>query len=536
MNDPIFVAYVADRFEGRILAIAAHDKNSGLTNNIDLPALAASTRTIVTHDVHLLVSVLRIAGVQQLPTVVDICELLKVRSQLSRDQGGERLWRTWRQAKAFFEVPEDANAIEDLLAARSAPPPDEQIISLAIAAARALCGLWTSCLEELRSINEFERFIEVEIPVQQIFHRRNLLGIPIDVAVISRAIKVCEGERFTLFRRIAAQLGFSPQGIDDRQLARLLLKVDEEKIEEDARSDFSLDDILSVASLRSSPAAVLSDYVKAKRDLSVLREIAVSGDRVFPLFTVHGTVTSRILVSDPRLQQLRKQFRSVIRAEEGHDLVYLDYAQFEPGILSVLADDADLQAAYESQDMYEALAIAAYDDVGNRDIAKRVFLAYLYGMTESRISSLLQTSDDPDSSDRVASEVVKFFGRFSSVQRFREESQAELKQWGRVGTSFGNFRKRTLEGRLSHKEMRWALNHRVQATASLIFKSALIRIAADMGHSALLLPMHDAVLLQRPLSEDRDRFVATAIEHMRAAFQNHCPGVRPKVAEVVFGL
>jgi DNA polymerase-1 len=95
----------------------------------------------------------------------------------------------------------------------------------------------------------------------------------------------------------------------------------------------------------------------------------------------------------------------------------------------------------------------------------------------------------------------------------------------------GNFRRRLADGPLTPREERWAMNHTVQATASLIFKTALIEIGKRFGFASILLPMHDAVLLQfHPGKIARTDFEGECAALMKNAFQTVCPGIRAKVS------
>ena len=82
-------------------------------------------------------------------------------------------------------------------------------------------------------------------------------------------------------------------------------------------------------------------------------------------------------------------------------------------------------------------------------------------------------------------------------------------------------------------EHRWALSQKVQGTASLIFKEALLGLSNEFGHNAILLPMHDAVLLQFERGHTQENKLK-AKQIMIEAMQHRCPGVRPRVIPSAF--
>lgn len=531
MNEAACVAFLPDRFDHQILA-AAICLPDGSAREITLNELSATALPLVTHNASLLVQLLRHAGLPPPGLLIDIVEALKIASQLSRDQGGERHWNVWRRASAFFPNHSDAKRIAALFEARKVPPSPEDVRLLIQSGAMALRMLWLEVCSEMQKGGEYERFLKVEVPVQQIFHVRESCGIAVDQELLPRLVRASENERFSLFRKICTVLGYSPLGMTDSRLASVLLE--EEGAE--AFDNYPVEDWLNVASFKSQGAAVLAAYIKAKRDVSVLRELQTAGPRVHCSFVVHGSVTSRIWAVEPRLQNLRKQFRQVFCADPGRELTYLDYAQFEPGILAALADDAALQQAYEQSDMYEALAARLFEGGHGRDVAKRIFLAYLYGMTVERIASLLDGADNLPMIRGSGSEMVRqFFDRFPSVETFRRECQDQLFEQGFVVSVFGNKRRRVQSGPLTKKEARWSMNHRVQASASVIFKTALIRIVERFGPTTVLLPMHDAALLQfSPTDISRAAFEAECVSLMQSAFTSFFPNLKPKVVAQSF--
>ena len=211
-------------------------------------------------------------------------------------------------------------------------------------------------------------------------------------------------------------------------------------------------------------------------------------------------------------------------------LIYLDYAQFEPGVLAGLSEDRRLTKAYNAGDVYTALAEALFGYAGARPMAKRVFLAFSYGMTTERIAAILSGSGGSQE-DRKAykTKILAFFKEFSMLEDYRIGQQKELLKDGIVRSLLGNRRLRTSTGSLTHKEKRWALNHPVQATASLIFKEALISVAREVGTESVILPMHDAVLLQLSNDSNFERKVERSTEIMLTAFKRHLPGIKARV-------
>ncbi|MES1980808.1 MAG: DNA polymerase [Pseudomonadota bacterium] len=534
MNDVVCVAFIVQRFSNERPIVFVR-RSEGESVQVDLAELSSFTLPIVTHDTNLLVETFRLNGLMLPETLIDIAESLRLRSQISKDQGGPKHWIPWRVGKDYFEDRADAQTLERLFQASIVPPTLQELDRLAAAAASALHLLWAEIVEDLKRLGEWARFHEKEVPVQQIFHQRQYRGVRIDASHLSGYIRSCEQEKFSQFRKLSARLGFSPIGLKPAQIADRLFEISSD-LPDSLKGTDALEDQLEISKEKSETAFGLLTYIKASRDLSVLRQLQTCKERAYPFFQVHGTVTSRILVAEPRLQQLRKRYRALIAADEGMTLAYLDYAQFEPGILAHLSGDAALLAAYANSDLYLTLSREIYGDEHARDIAKKIFLAYCYGMSRSKIALLLAGANPSSIAlNECELAVTQFFARFPSIEEYRCIVQEELRNKGVVGSKMGNYRKRTGEGSLSTKELRWAMNQSVQGTASLIFKEALIGLSAMFGHQSILLPMHDAVLLQFDANViSREQFESQAIEIMRSSFLRYCPRIVPKVTNASF--
>ncbi|MEF2549725.1 DNA polymerase, partial [Aurantimonas sp. E1-2-R+4] len=192
--------------------------------------------------------------------------------------------------------------------------------------------------------------------------------------------------------------------------------------------------------------------------------------------------------------------------------------------------DEALIAAYNAGDLYTGLAEVLFGRAESRPIAKRVFLAFLYGMSAERIASLLAGVEGSDADRELYTRKIDaFFNAYPGLASYRAIQQKNLLEEGFVSSLYGNRRVRSQQGMLSQKENRWALNHPVQSTASLIFKESLLEIAREFEAEQIILPVHDAVLLQLHNDDTFDRRVERASELMIQAFNRRIPTVRARV-------
>ncbi len=272
---------------------------------------------------------------------------------------------------------------------------------------------------------------------------------------------------------------------------------------------------------------------KAQRDKKILLRFgAIGEERIYPFFEGIGTITGRILVKSPSIQHLKKSSRDVIIADDGYKLLYPDFSQFEPGILADDSGDPNLITLYNSGDVYNALSSVLFNSKEHRDrkTAKRLFLAYSYGMSESRIAQFISEITNQDVT--VAQQLVNdFFGQFPEIPKWKENLCEELLRNGRVGTREGNYRyrKNIRKKSLTDTEKRWVISQHIQGTASLILKRCILCIAKEIPEAQFLLPMHDAVLYQVPIE-----LYDIAKIHIKKIFldeyQKECQSIVPRVS------
>ncbi|WP_245973743.1 DNA polymerase [Bosea caraganae] len=207
-----------------------------------------------------------------------------------------------------------------------------------------------------------------------------------------------------------------------------------------------------------------------------------------------GSRTSRVQLRSPSLQNIPKQFRSIISARAGAQLSYVDFDQFEVGIMAALSGDEELKRLYAAGDMYDLFATTHLGLVGNRKAAKQLFLSYAYGMSRK---ALIDAAFALGVDRQKAKEAFRLFQQY---ENWKKSVWAEFQRTGRVTTVFGNHYRRTGAGQLTGKEQRSAVSQVVQGTASLIFKRALLAVA-PIGDVRVVLPMHDALLFEHTLAD-----------------------------------
>ncbi|MGO4502867.1 DNA polymerase [Dyella sp. 2YAF14] len=444
MNDAAFLSYFPDPFnvkDSRYFVLYGSRGGNELSGG-DLSNFAG---TLITYETQVLIEDMRRGGVRPPLGLINIDDAIRLRAGRARDEGGERLWNLWRNLGPHFDSPGDAKVFEQVARSKSHRPDASEIVALLAKGAKAVCALWAELEHALNELDELERFLQVDVPVQQIFHHRQARGVAVDKEAALGLLRHVSTEKYLAYSKVAERLGRSPTGLGFWNIQTHLSKTD--ALDLAAETDGGrLRELFKMAAARSEFARDYLSYTDADRDEMVLRRSAALGGRLYPEFQAHGTVTGRILVSDPYLQQLRRRYRKIVVADHGKRLAYLDYSQFEPGILAFLSGDEALIAAYNAGDLYEALSVAVYGNADSRPLSKRIFLAYSYGMTADRVSKLLLGEGNEAKLEQMQTTISKFFEAYPGLEAFRASMQSELINKGFVGSLFGNQRRRASEG------------------------------------------------------------------------------------------
>jgi DNA polymerase I-like protein with 3'-5' exonuclease and polymerase domains len=525
MNKVGFLAYVPDPF-GVQPSVYCIYTPPNTYQFIAESELSKVRDTLVTYEIPALIDDLRRYGTPPPPSLIDISEALRLLAAIPKDEGNQARSDIWKNLAPHFSHSADATAFHDIVLSRSSRPDAATVTRLTKVAASALFSLWSMTSERLVEAQEKERFDRVEAPLHSVFAERQFRGIAIDNKVAIDSLRKLADEKYRGYATVASLLKRSPTDLHFWNIREFLESTDAAHLAL-AGDGGKLRDAFKLA-LNSEFARSFLMFSDASRDEDILKRLLGDADRVHPVFQTFGTVTGRVMVSDPYLQNLRRQFRGTIAPDTGMSLAYLDYSQFEPGILAYLSGDRQLLDAYNEGDMYISLSEHAFGRADKRSLSKRMFLAFCYGMSAEGIAHLM-TSDETQRI-QYSEAVIRFFSAFPLLKEYRKTTQQRLIESGKTSSPLGNFRARSHSGPLTSKERRWAMNHPVQSTASLIFKEALLKLAERFGNNSILLPVHDAVLMQFPANSSLEATVTEASNLMLEAFRQRCPGIKPRVA------
>lgn len=359
---------------------------------------------------------------------------------------------------------------------------------IVVKTAAVLEEMYLDLCKQASADGELERFFSVEVPVYRVLQLSMSRGISINTAELSEKRSQAEHDYFLALKNYSVK---HDMPLETPSRGTLEAKLFSE--------DFALDGVSVEYLLEFVPHSrdfggdtiTLLNFEEARR---VLNSLTLATNVTRPVVDVFGSRTSRVQLRSPSLQNIPKRYRSIIIARNGAKLSYVDFDQFEVGIMAALSDDGELKRLYTAGDMYDLFANEHLGLVGNRKAAKQLFLSYAYGMSRKALI---------DAACSFGIEREKAKGAFQLFQRYEEwktEVCVEFQYTGRVATVLGNhYRRAGNKGQLTSKERRSAVSQVVQGTASLIFKRALLAVAC-ISDVRIVLPMYDALLFEHSLA------------------------------------
>lgn len=240
-------------------------------------------------------------------------------------------------------------------------------------------------------------------------------------------------------------------------------------------------------------------------------------------FRQSGTATGRLSSSQPNLQNLTSAEddggsevrRCIVPDSADHCLVMIDYRQMEYRLMLDYALQMDIiEAVKGGADVHQAMA----DRVGiNRQQAKTLNFALLYGAGSSKIASMLGTSETE------ASQIIQqFYGALPDVEEFMRKVRGVAKSRGYI---------QTWTGRILRFPNKWesyrAVNHLIQGGSGDIARRAMIACDRDLKNldktrSRLSLMIHDELVFN--IHKAELDVVPYLVDAMRMAYpEKHLP-------------
>ena len=498
MNDPKTVLLFLNDFAGggseRFFFV-----EDGVIAEVQAENVVEAKGELICHDYWLIAPALyRKTG--SLPKLITDVEELRIATSGRREdrEGRERVdvWRDIESTNEHAVISQYRNIIF------KAAEFDEAVFLLI---ASKLLSLYEEMVIKAIEAGEWQRYTEIERPITDYLMRCACQGLAIDAVALRKHKGEIDFLYYMALKEFSAKFDVPLEVPSDEDVMDYLIP---------KGYDFSgvgVEYVLSFLPMHDGYSEKLQELRKISNSRFALNNIPFSQTRIYPMVDSFGSITSRIYYKDPSLQSLSKRHRNILAPDFGMVLSYVDFGQYEAGIMGALSQDAELLSQFHAGDLYALLARELFGSEESRKYAKRLFLSYAYGMKRR---NLIDAAVNLGSQREVAKE---FFSKFQRFEAWKKEICENFRLSGRIGTVLGNYLVRDDSSELTEKEKRSAVSQVVQGTASLIFKKALLRLS-EIPSIQLKVPMHDAVLFQHPKDFDPQVVATLFAEVMTAHF------------------
>ena len=248
----------------------------------------------------------------------------------------------------------------------------------------------------------------------------------------------------------------------------------------------------------------------------LLKVIGPDG-RVRTTFQNTVTATGRLSSTDPNLQNipvrtdLGAEIRKMFVPRPGWVFVDADYSQIELRVLSHMADDKAMQAAFNSgEDIHRVTASQVFgtplEEVTPqmRRSAKAVNFGIVYGISEFSLAEDLGVSRA-----EAKAYIDSYLEKYHGVREFMQAVVEQGTRLGYVATLYGRRRyiPELKDGKYMVREAakRMAMNSPIQGTAADIIKLAMLRVDRALTQAGLkaklVLQVHDELIVECPDAE-----------------------------------
>lgn len=444
---------------------------------------------VVTHDFWLISSSLFKKHGSLPSKIVDVVLLSKITIGVKSIDGDFQPWDVSKTIRPLFKVVDDFDSYMDMYYRRK-----DLVFDVYMLFSHKLAEYFEKLSVLASDSGEMERFYSLELPVFNKLTLSACRGIRVDNSAVRKqkdSLKLDFYRQLKMFAEKHKVLYELPSKGDAREkLSKLGYNV----------QDYSLEFLIDFLPSRDGYTDDLRSLQKTNKAYRVFNSISYGSSRLRPIVESHWTSTSRIYHKSPNLQNIPKKYRNIFIPDEGMSLCYVDYDQFEVGIMAAISSDPIMKDIYENRDAYKDLAVQVFNDEGMRKKAKVMFLSYTYGMS---LENIIRAVKELGGDQKNARE---YFSGFTVFESWKESVNNAFLKNGKIATISANYLNRNTDAELTDKEKRASVNHVIQGTATYIFKRALLELSSLDGVQ-ILIPMHDAVLFQHTIQVDPNSVV-----------------------------
>ena len=351
--------------------------------------------------------------------------------------------------------------------------------------------------EKVKKDGLWDIFENIEQPLIEVLVEMKNKGISLDVSYLKKLSKKLHIELTKLEKSIYKQAGVEFNLNSPKQLGEVLFdtlglkpknakktaggqrSTKESELEKLRDEHPIIVEILRYRELQK----LVSTYIDS------LPETVGKDGRVHSTLLQTGAATGRMASKDPNLQNIPirteegRQVRGAFIADEGYQLVAIDYSQIELRIAAIMSEDPKMMEIFKrGEDVHTGVAVRVFGvkpeevTADMRRKAKVINFGILYGMG---VNALRQNLGDDTPRQEAQEFLNAYFQTFTRLAEYLEETKSSARQTGYTETLIG--RRRHFPGITSSvpfiraQAERMAINAPIQGTAADCMRIAMIR-------------------------------------------------------------
>lgn len=393
-------------------------------------------------------------------------------------------------------------------------------------------------LKEIRANGQEYLFFNIEMPLTRVLSAMETEGFLVDIDSIDAYGKVLGEKISELEAEIYSLTGEEFNLNSPKQLGTVLFEKMGLPCRKKTKSGYSTNaDVLEELSADYPVVALILSYRTLSKLKSTycdgLKKCISSDGRIHSTLNQTETRTGRISSTEPNLQnipvrsEVGRELRKFFIAKPGCVLIDADYSQIELRVLAHIADDENMENAFNSgQDIHTITASQVFNmpvplvTPQMRSRAKAVNFGIVYG-----IGAFSLAKDIGVTRKQADSYIKGYLNNFSGVNRYMESVIEQAKENGYVSTVF-NRRRYLPELNGSNAVLRKfgervARNMPIQGTAADIIKIAMVRVYDRLERqklgARLIMQVHDELIIEAP-ERERDEVCRLLKEEMENAY------------------
>ena len=354
---------------------------------------------IVTHDYWLISSSLYKQHGKLPDNIIDIVLLSKITAGTKSNEGEAQIWDISTTIKPLYKDQDDFDKYINMYYRRR-----DLSLDVYMLFSHKLAEYFQILYIQATKAQELERFYSLEIPIFNILTLSSCRGVRVDNLTIRDHKSNLKMDFYRQLKLFAEKHDVLYEVPSDGYIRDKVAKIGYQV------NDYSIDFILDFLPSADGYTEDLRQLQKTQKSHHVFNSISSSASRIKPIVDTHATTTSRIYNKSPTLQNIKKKFRDIFIPDENMSLCYIDYDQFEVGIMAAISSDQFMKEIYENSDIYNELALVAFNNANMRKKAKIMFLSYTYGMSlDNILHSVSELNGD-------VTQTRSFFAKFSRFE------------------------------------------------------------------------------------------------------------------------